>query len=319
LLSSYHLPDKLISIQKPMLKVCYALLPLAVFSIYLFGWRSAALIAVTFIFGIAAEAAFTFREGKPVTSAALVTCLIFSLSLPPSLPLWMAAVGIIIGVVLGKMAFGGMGLNIFNPAMVGRCFIYITFPIEMTGTWANPFWGGTGGFSKWTHAADAVTQATPLMQLKSGIDIPLESLFLGNTSGSIGETSTLLILLGAAYIIISKTASWKLAFSCVISGVVTSFLLRAVGIEGALSPLQTLLSGSLLFGAAFVVTEPITGAKTVPGQWIYGSSIGALSVVLRLFSNFPEGLMFSVLLMNSLVPIMDSAFRKMQTARKAAA
>ena len=316
--SKYHLPEKLISMQAPMLRVCYALLPLALFSIYLFGWRSAALIAVTFIFGIAAEAAFTFREGKPVTSAVFVTCLIFSLSLPPSLPLWMAAVGIIAGVVLGKMAFGGMGLNIFNPAMVGRCFIYITFPIEMTGTWANPFWGGAGGFSKWTYSADAVTQATPLMQLKSGIEIPLDTLFIGNTAGSIGETSTLLILLGAAYIIFNKTASWRLALSCLLGGVAASILLKSVGIEGTLSPLHTVLSGSLLFGAAFVVTEPITGAKTVPGQWIYGSAIGALSVVLRLFSNFPEGIMFSVLLMNSLVPIMDSAFRKMKTARKAA-
>ncbi len=316
LFTNYPIPEKLFSMQAPMLRVCYALLPLAAFSIYIFGWRSAALIAVTFIFGIAAEAAFTFPKGKPVTSAVFVTCLIFSLSLPPWLPLWMAAVGIMVGVVIGKMAFGGMGLNIFNPAMVGRCFIYVTFPIEMTSIWANPFWGGAGGFAKWTPSADAVTQATPLVQLKSGIDVPLDHLFIGNIAGSMGETSTLLILLGAGYILFKKAASWRLALSCLIGGIAASTLLKSIGIEGALSPLHTLLSGSLLFGAFFVVTEPITGAKTVPGQWIYGSSIGMLSVVLRLFSNFSEGIMFSVLLMNSVVPFMDSAFKKIQSSGK---
>ncbi len=315
--SKYRLPEKLISIQKPMMRVCYSLLPIALFSIYLFGWRSAALIAVTFIFGIAAEAAFTFREGKPVTSAVFVTCLIFSLSLPPSLPLWMAAIGIVVGVVIGKMAFGGMGLNIFNPAMVGRCFIYITFPIEMTSNWAKPFWGGTGGFSLWSAPIDTITGATPLSQLKSGRDISLTDLFIGNTAGSLGETSAFLIILGAIYIISSKTASWKLAISCLLGAITASFFLKTAGVEGALSTLQTLLSGSLLFGAAFVVTEPITGAKTMPGQWVYGASIGVLSVILRQFSNFPEGLMFSVLLMNSIVPIMDRAFRKAPSTVKA--
>ncbi len=143
---SYRLPDKIFIMQPAMLRVVYALLPLVLFSIYLFGWRAAALITITFIFGIASEAAFTFREGKPVTSAVFVTCLIFSLSLPPALPLWMAAIGIIVAVVFGKMVFGGMGLNVFNPAMVGRCFIYITFPIDMTNMWVNPFWGGPGAF-----------------------------------------------------------------------------------------------------------------------------------------------------------------------------
>ncbi len=315
---NYRLPDKIFIMQSAMLRVVYALLPLAGFSIYLFGWRAAALIAVTFVFGIAAEAAFTFREGKPVSSAVFVTCMIFALSLPPALPLWMAAVGIIVAVVFGKMVFGGMGMNVFNPAMVGRCFIYITFPIEMTNMWARPFWGGTGGFTAWTTPTEAITQATPLMEIKQGIIVPLNTLLTGNIPGSLGETSVILILLGAIYLLYKKTASWKLMVSCLAGGIIASAALMISGVEGAFTPIQTLVSGSFLFGAVFVVTEPITGSKTAPGQWIYGATIGALAVLFRLFSNFTEGTMFAVLLMNSVVPIMDSAFRKLQSMKRAA-
>ena len=131
-----------------MIQVCYALMPLVAASVYFFGWRVLALAAVVLLFGIATEALFVFRKGKPVTSAVLVTCLIFSLSLPPTLPFWMAVIGIVVAVALGKMAFGGFGMNVFNPAMVGRCFIYITFPASMTNTWALPF-QGLGGFNFW--------------------------------------------------------------------------------------------------------------------------------------------------------------------------
>jgi Na+-transporting NADH:ubiquinone oxidoreductase subunit B len=294
------------------------LIPLVCISIYLFGLRSLALILVTAVFGIVTEALFTFRRDKPITSAVFVTCLIYSLSLPPTLPLWMAIIGIVVGVAMGKMVFGGFGQNVFNPAMVGRCFIYITFPIEMTNRWIEPFWGGVGGLSAWSAPVDAITRATPMMDLAAGLSVSLQKLFVGNVPGSLGETSALLILLGGAYIIYKKAAPWRLATSCLLGGVILSSIFYGMGFSGMPSPISTLLSGSFLFGAAFVATEPISGAKTKSGQWIYGFMIGALTVTLRGFSNFSEGIMFSVLLMNSFVPILDRTVRQVQASKKAA-
>jgi Na+-transporting NADH:ubiquinone oxidoreductase subunit B len=312
----FQLPEKLFVMQKPHIRVCQALLPLVIASIYLFGWRSLALVAITFPFGILTEAIFTFRQGKPVTSAVFVTCLIFILSLPPTIPFWMVIVGIVVGVGLGKMAFGGFGQNIFNPAMVGRCFLYITFPIEMTNRWISPARGGLAGFAHWSSPVDAVTRATPLVKLRSGESFPLEALFLGTIPGSLGETSALLILLGGIYILYRKAASWRLVVSCLVGAIVTSGTLHLVGFQAIAPPISNLLAGSFLFGAIFVVTEPISGAKTKEGQWIYGFIIGALTVVLRGFSNFSCGLMFSVLIMNAFVPILDQTVRQLKASRR---
>ena len=310
-------PEKLFLMQQVMLRVCYALLPLVFASVYLFGWRSLAVVLVVLAFGIATEALFTLRQGKPITSAVFVTSLIFSLSLPPMIPFWMAVVGIVAGVALGKMVFGGFGQNVFNPAMVGRCFLYVTFPIEMTNQWASPLWGGAAGFGRWSLSLDAVTRATPLVEGHKGISVPLDQLFFGNTAGSLGETSAFLILLGGIYLIYKKAAPWRLAVSCLIGGVLLSSVLHGLGAAGVPSALVTLLSGSFLFGSVFVVTEPISGAKTPYGQWIYGFMVGGLTVVLRGFSNFPEGVMFSILIMNAFVPLIDQAVRRMQASKKA--
>jgi len=315
MLTGYQLPEKLFQIQRPMLQVCYALSPLVLASIYLFGWRTFFLIGVILVFGIATEAAFTLKQGKPITSAVFVTCLIFSLSLPPTIPIWMAIIGIVAGVAIGKMAFGGFGQNIFNPAMVGRCIIYINFPLALTGSWTKPMWGGTAGFGHWSFPADAVTQATPLMELRKGILLPIQDLFWGNIPGSLGETSAILIILGGAYIIFKKVASWKLVLSCLLGGLIVSSIMFIMGIVSIPSPLSALLSGSFLFGCAFVVTEPVSGAKTTVGQWIYGFMIGGLTMVLRGFSNFSEGIMFSVLIMNAFVPILDHIIRQVQTSK----
>jgi Na+-transporting NADH:ubiquinone oxidoreductase subunit B len=313
----FRRPDKLFLMQKGMLRVCYALLPLVFASVYLFGWRSLVLVLVVLCFGIATEALFTFKDGKPVTSAVFVTCLIFSLSLPPMIPFWMAIVGIVVGVGLGKMVFGGFGQNVFNPAMVGRCFLYVTFPLELTNQWAAPLWGGAAGFGRWSVSLDAVTQATPLVESHKGSSVPLEQLFFGNTAGSLGETSALLILLGGIYLLYKKAAPWRLAVSCLTGGILVSSVLHGLGAAGVPSTLVTLLSGSFLFGSVFVVTEPVSGAKTPYGQWIYGFMVGALTVALRGFSNFPEGVMFSILIMNAFVPLIDQMVRRIQTSKKA--
>lgn len=293
--------------------------PLVLASIYIFGWRALILLALAFLFGILTEALFTFRQGKPITSAVFVTCMIFTLSLPPTIPLWMVIIGIIVGVALGKMVFGGFGQNVFNPAMVGRCFLYITFPVELTNTWIQPMWGGLAGFSRWSNSADAITQATPLVVLKKGASIPLGDLFFGNIPGSLGETSALLIVLGGIYIVYRKAASWRLAVSCLLGGSILSGSLHVLGFETVASPTSAILSGSFLFGCAFVVTEPISGAKTKAGQWIYGSMIGALTMTLRGFSNFSGGIMFSVLIMNAFVPILDQSVRQLTATKKVTA
>jgi len=316
-LSVINIPPQWFQKQKAMLQVCYGLTPIAAASVFLFGWRALATLGIVFFFGIATEALFTWRQGKPVTSAVLVTCLILALSLPPTLPLWMAGVGIVFAVVFGKMAFGGFGRNVFNPAMVGRCFLYIAFPIQMTSTWSRPLAGPWGGLFSWEPPPDAITSATPLIELKNGTPAPLADLFLGTIPGSLGETSALLILGGGLYLLIVKAAPWRIALSCLLGGVATSGLLLITGQGLIASPVATLLSGSFLFGTAFVATEPISGAKTRLGQWIYGFMIGGLIVFLRSFSNFAEGVMFAVLLMNGFVPILDYSVRELQARRKA--
>ena len=200
--------------------------------------------------------------------------------------------------------------------MVGRCLIYITFPIEMTNRWVEPMWGGIGGFEHWSTPVDAVTRATPIVKLATGVSVPLQGLFLGNTAGSMGETSALLILLGGVFIIYKKAAPWRLALSCLLGGSLLSTVFYTIGYGGIPSPILAVLSGSFLFGSAFVVTEPISGAKTRVGQWIYGFMIGGLTMVLREFSNFSEGIMFSVLLMNAFVPILDQTVRHVQKWKK---
>jgi len=316
MIKGLKIPDKPLLLQKPHLRVCWALTPIALASIYIFGWRALVLLAVASLFGIASEALFTFREGKPVTSAVFVTCMIFTLSLPPTIPFWMVIVGIVVGVVIGKMAFGGFGQNIFNPAMVGRCFLYITFPIQLTNSWVEPMWGGLGGFLHWANPVDVLVRATPLVNLKQGGTASLSHLFVGNIPGSLGETSAFLILLGGTFIIYKKAASWRLALSCLLGGTLVVGVLHGLGFPTVPNPVSAVLSGSFLFGSAFVATEPISGAKTKAGQWIYGGAIGGLTMVLRGFSNFPAGIMFATLIMNAFVPLLDQAVRQVQGAKK---
>jgi Na+-transporting NADH:ubiquinone oxidoreductase subunit B len=273
------------------------------------------LTALVLVFGIAAEAAFTLPKGKPITSAVFVSCLILSLSLPPTTPFWIAIIGIVFGIVFGKMVFGGFGHNIFNPAMVGRCFIYVSFPIALTARWVEPFSGPYGGLSSWSPGVDALTRATPLAILKAGKDYPVTKLFMGNIPGSLGETAAWLILLGGIYIVVTKTAQWRLVVSCLLGGTLVSFALWSAGIQGVPAPLTSLMAGSFLFGAVFVVTEPVSGPKTKAAQWIYGCIIGGLTIVIRRFSSFSAGIMFATLFMNMFVPIMDLAVNELKSKR----
>ncbi len=315
----FAFPDKWFLKQAPMLRVCWALLPLLVAATALFGWRAPALTLVALLCGLVTEAFFAFPKNQPVSSAVLVTGLIFALSLPPTLPFWMATVGMVFAVSFGKMVFGGFGRNVFNPAMVGRAFLYVTFPLQMTNSWTEPAPSLSAGFLQWTASPDGLTGATTLTRLKEGVPPPdLADLFFGFTAGSLGETSALLILLGGGYLLWKKVASWRLLLSCLAGGLTTLMLGRAVGTAAAAAPLASLLSGSFLFGAVFVVTEPVSAAKTPAGQVLYGFFIGALTIVLRLFSNFPEGMMFAVLLANGLAPLVDLGIRALPARREVA-
>ena len=166
---------------------------------------------------------------------------------------------------------------------------------------------------------DAMTRATPLAEIKRGAASSLSDLFFGNVAGSLGETSALLIILGGIFIIYKKAASWRLALSCLVGGILISSALRGAGVSDVASLVSPLLSGSFLFGSAFVVTEPISGPKTHWGQWAYGFMIGGLTMIFREYSNFMEGFMFAVILMNAFVPILDYMVRRLQGPKKVSA
>lgn len=304
----------LIKWQKPMVRVVAALTPAVIASIYFFGWRSLLVLLVVNVAGFFSEYAFARYYREPVSSSIFVTNVLFALILPPNLPLGMAIVGIVFGVVFGKMVFGGFGKNVFNPALVGRAFIYINFAVPMTGRWYQPFSGALGGLSKFT--VDAVTTATPMGVMKAGGDVPWTELLFGRTSGCLGETSAVLLVAGGAYLLWTKTANRVIVFSCVAAMLVLQTILWSSGVNEAIQPIRALLSGGFLLGAFFMATDPVSACQTKTGKWIYGAVIGGLTVVIRTFSVWAEGVMFAVLLANMFGPIIDHGVKELKSGKK---
>lgn len=301
----------LIRWQAPMLHVLAGLAPLIPWSVYLFGWRALVMVLLMNAVGFLAEYVFV-RGREPVSSAILVTNTLFALSLPPTLPFWMAIVGILVAVIFGKMVFGGFGRNIFNPALVGRAFIYVTFAGAMNAEWQIPFAGWPGGFAHYSALSpDALTSATPLRLAAAGNPCALSDLFWGRVPGSLGETSSFLILLGGLYIIWRKAASYRIVLGGMAALLVLQSIFWWAGLPRALHPAQAVFGGSFLFGLLFFATEPVSASQTNPGRWIYGALIGLLSVLIRQFSVWPEGLMFAILLANTFAPILDYAVKSM--------
>lgn len=301
--------------QKMMRTVLLSLIPVALMAVYLFGWRPVLTGLVTVVVACVAEYLVMRsiqKEKTRVTEAAIVSAVLFTLTLPPETPLWIAAIGIAFGIVFGKAAFGGFAKNIFNPALVGRCFVYIAFPGWMTARWSLPFAGFPGGFASWLPMgqADMVSGATPIMQLsRSGVMAPLDSLLLGTTAGSLGETSAVLILLGAAWLLYKKVASWQVMASTAGAGLLLSAALYYAGVTQS-PPLYTLLTGGFLFGAVFMATDPVSAPKMKQAQWIYGLLIGFITVIIRSFSLFTEGMMFAILIGNALTPLLELQLKK---------
>ncbi|MDD2375091.1 MAG: RnfABCDGE type electron transport complex subunit D [Eubacteriales bacterium] len=306
--------------QKMMTRVLFSLLPILLLSIYFFGLRTLVLLSVVTITGILSEyGIMRLIDGDKakVSEALLVTCLLFTLTLPPSVPYWVAAVGIAFGVVFGKCAFGGFGKNIFNPALVGRCLIYVSFPAHMTVAWAEPYSGFPGGLIRWSAGVDAMTSATPMIMFnKEGIMTDYLNLFFGNIAGSLGETSALLIIAAAVYLIMTKTASWKIIVSCAASFASLGSILYLTGVIET-DPLFSILSGGFLFAAVFMATDPISAPKQETSKYIYGALIGVVAIIIRSFSLFTEGIMFAILIVNAFVPLIDRNIKIIKDRKKA--
>ena len=306
--------------QSAMLRVVVSLVPIVVASVYLFGWRSLSIIVLCVGLGSFTEWLFCRARGEKISSAVFVTAFLLALTLPPTVPYMVAAVAVVVAIVFGKEVFGGFGRNVYNPALVGRCFVYICFPVAMTSQWLPPFSGFPAGFARWAGAADAVTRATPLVNIKAGeAAASLQNLLLGNVAGSLGETSAVLIILAGIYLVATKTANWRIIVSCLAGGVVFSILFSWIlGTASIPGPAVTLSAGAFLFGAVFMATDPISAPDTNLSRYVYGVGIGGLTVIIRGLSNFPGGVMFAIILMNTFAPIMDHYARKWKKARREA-
>lgn len=256
---------------------------------------------VTQIAGGTCELIFSVVRKHEINEGFLVTGLLFPLTLPPTIPLWQVAVGIIFGVVIGKEIFGGTGKNIFNPALTARAFLFFAYPAQISGD------------AVWT-AVDGYTGATALGQAAQGgmdsITYSWTDSFLGLIPGSMGETSTLLCLIGAAYLVMTGIGSWRVMLSVLIGMVVMSLTFNIIGSETnpmfAITPQWHFVIGSFAFACVFMATDPVSSAMTFTGMWIYGFFIGLLGVLIRVVNPaYPEGWMLAILFMNACSPLID--------------
>ena len=311
-----HIVDNM-DIKRFMSLVIVALLPVTLASVYFWGLRVLAVIMVSYIFGGIVEVCFAVLRKKEIHEGFLVTGLIFPLILPPGVPLWIVAVGVMFGAIFGKEVFGGTGRNVFNPAIVGRIFLTIAFPNIMTTNWQMPFSGGLGGFLHYQNSIDAVTTATPLALFKNQhVITPYMDLMFGQAAGCIGETFRAGIILGGLFLILMRIVDWRLPIAYLFTVILFPFLSNHVfHTQFAYGPFQ-LLSGGLLLGAFFMATDPVTSPFTKPGRWIAGLLLGVLTVLIRGLSGYVEGVMFSILLVNAFTPLIDTMVLKIRYRKK---
>lgn len=331
-----------------MRRVVLALLPCVAGAVYFFGWRCLFLIFWAAAVGFAVEFIFTRRRGEPVSEAVFVTTTLLALVMPPTVGLHVLTVGTVFAVMFTKEIFGGFGRNIFNPALAGRCFVYVCFPVALTGTWAPAAEGVWGALGQWTTAptADATTGATPLALLKAGkivrdpsdtalSAIPFEppeegtvpikpgalfkALTLGRMSGTMGVTSALLIAIGGLYLFWTRTANRTIILWLIGTYAVLNQVLFWFGVRPVPGAWPAVLGGGFLLGAFFMATDPVSSPRTEPGRVVYAVIIGTCTVVIRNFSIFNGGLMFSILIGNMFAPIIDYAVRQIEAKKKAVA
>lgn len=323
------------SVNRIMVLVMAALLPATLFGVYLYGWPALNLLLVTVCTAVLAEAACLRIAGKPVTpylldGSAVLSGWLLAMTLPPWAPWWIGAVGSLLAIVVAKQVFGGIGQNLFNPAMVARVALLIAFPLEMTTfTAPKPLFsadapGFLDGLSITFAAAaeiDGVSSASTLSHVKTELSqgTPLDSAltpvfdaltgFIGTMPGSLGETSALLILLGGLYLLFKRIISWHIPVSMIGSLLLLATIFHLIDPDSYLGPVVHLLSGATLLGAFFIATDLVTSPVTAKGQLLFGAGCGALVFVIRTWAGYPEGMAFAVMLMNALTPLIDHYIR----------
>jgi electron transport complex protein RnfD len=305
------------SVDMIMRNVVYALLPLCAYSVWLFGISALALLVVSLAACVLTEhigCKLTHRESSINDFSAVITGLLLGLTLPPGLPLWMAAVGGIIAVAPTKLIFGGLGFNVFNPALVARAFLQAAFPVAIT-TYRPPY--GPNRFAAFIPSslawplmkapADALSGATPLMQQKfDHITAAIQPLFVGDRAGSAGETSIILILLCGLYLIARKMMDWRIPAAMLGSAALFGGLFHLTDAAKYPNPIFVLCSGGLMLGAMFMATDPVGSPVTPAGVWIYGAFMGLITVLIRFKGGLPEGVMYAILLGNAVSPLIDN-------------
>jgi len=304
------------SVDTIMFNVVLALLPITAFAVFAFGLAGLLTLSMALASCVLTEHLICRASGKPSTVgdwSVTITGLLYGLTLPPSLPLWMVAVGGVICVAMGKAMFGGLGFNTFNPALVGRAVIQAAFPVALT-TWIPSF--GAGRFSSLPSSTltlpfteptvDAITSATPLALWKFSQEATATGdLALGFTSGSVGETSGVLILLGGIYLIARNMMNWRIPVAIFAAVAVLSGALHLVDPARYASPVLMLFSGGLMLGAMFMATDMVGSPMTSRGCYLYGALIGVVTVVIRTWGGLPEGVMYAILLGNAVTPHLD--------------
>ncbi len=283
------------SIQSIMRDVIIALVPATAAGIYYFGLRALILIVAAIISAVFFEWLYEKITKKPVTIndlSAVVTGLLLAMNLPASAPVWVAIVGSAFAIIFAKQLFGGLGQNFINPALAGRAFLLASYPTEMT-TWVVP-----NGL-----AADAATYATPLAQLKNGaLDASLGQLVIGQVGGTIGETCAIALIIGGIYLLYKHVISWKIP----VIYIATVFILFAViGRHGMRMPLQEIFAGGVMLGGIFMATDYASSPVTPKGQVIFAVGAGLLTYLIRTFGGYPEGVSYSILIMNCCVPLIE--------------
>ncbi len=332
--------SKSMSTRSVMLDVVIGLVPAMLAAAYYFRSRALVLIGVCVITAVGSEWLCNLirKRSRPGESlgdfSAVVTGIILALSLPPAIPIWTAIVGSAFSIVIGKMVFGGLGANVFNPAMVGRTFLTASFGLLMT-TWSVPATidPNIPDISA-QGTVDVRTQATPLNWSKQAIkadgpdqrelrqefvrnvDDNLTPSFVGATGGCLGETSALALIIGGIYLLIRKTISFHIPAATLIGAFLFALITRLANPTGSISPLSHLCSGALLLGAFFIATDPVTAPLTRRGMWIFGLGVGLITILIRVVGEYPEGFMYAILLMNAVTPLIDRLCKRVPAGGK---
>ena len=333
--SGPHIRDS-VDIKRVMILVVVALIPCYIFGAMNVGYQMAMalgqsstmqenlmngalkilpIIAVAFASGAFWELLFAVVRRHPVSEGFLVTCALIPLVMPPTIPLWQVAVATTFGIVIGKEIFGGVGMNIFNPALVARAFLFFTYPGRISGdkVWVSGPDGYSGATALAVPAAELSQDAVTLLDSVTQFDFSWINLFMGWIPGSIGETSTLWIMVGAVFLVLTGIASWRVMIGAILGltgmAALTNFMAEITGSTNTMLTLPAhyhLVMGGFAFGVAFMATEPVTGAHTDKGRWIYGIFIGGLTVIIRSINPaYPEGAMLAILLMNAFASLID--------------